>query len=468
MPCPLFPSALINLFLYMYCLVITSFASVAPLAASIDSVILLNQSKDPYTGNDFHLNYFPETKTLSWSLLSNGHVITNMSSSLPKNVKFVSASEIFNADQIIVAGLLFNGNGFIHSLNSQGVVLWDVHLKAKIIDLDFSADGQFVLVTGLTNNNKPLSQTLSATNGEVVTTPLSYTSEGRFKRNLLQVDPNTTESSGNNLISKEEERAYMALEWVLGVIRLIEITLIVGGIITGVVGINKYLKDKKEEWQERIDSARQKELKIREEEKRQLRNVYKFDLAKDLFGLTMRSGLPDKDGVLNVFLLDRTNMDSSALDQVEFEKIEKDSLDNGMLLEYLNLNQIKATIFSAAKIGDLTTVNRLIILYHEYIKESDENGNTILHYVAGTSSLCDLRERKSQDLKDTVTFLVRMGANIEALNSDELTPVLLAVKVGNYVVFETLVRSRHPMSFRTRSLLAHMLARAYVSRFSFR
>lgn len=452
---PSFHATTVTLFLHVYCWTLIPSVSAAPLEGHIGGAVVLNHSKDPYTANDFYLNYHSETKTLSWSLSKDGHVVANTTSPLPDNVESVSTSEVFNADLIIVAGLLSNGSGFIRSLNSQGDVLWDVQLKAKIIDLAFNSDGQLVLVTGLTNNNEPLSQTLSASSGEVIRTasPL-YSSERRFRRSLLQATPNTTDDD-NILIPKEEERAFMVLEWLLGLVGLVETTLVVAGLVGAGFAINGYYKANREAKEERISRAKEKELSRREEERSSLLKFNKFKPLRDLFGYRPFispggfSGVASFDGFVNP--PDETGRSCVSLTPVTLPCPSPTDTQEAWLIE--EESKQEEALFAAAQKGNIYDVKKILSTYPDFIDRTDENGNSILHFAVAMKHL------PTKELVEFIQFLLSLGARIDTSNSQGLSPILLAAQTKSTEPLAILLRNPN-ISFSTRSMLFHITAQS--------
>ena len=454
-------TAVVSLLLYLSYYVVAPLVSAAALPNSMEDSVTLQQSTDPYTGYIFKLKWSKSYKELEFSLLDNETPISSVSYPLLFEIDDISASAVYSADLVVIAALTKNGSIHLEAMNSQGQKFWSKQFKGKVTDLAFGEKGEQVLLTGQAVNGQSLLQIINIHDGEILDNQVGET---YLKRKLMSTGEDT-------LIPKEEERAFMAVEWLLALVGIIEITLIIGGIITACYGANKYFKDKKEEKEARIAKAKRQEEQRRVDERKQLTNFKTFNFAKELFGVgkpALSLGLTSAEWMLDgSFKFDESNKAgalSASAKPAKQERFDKELIRNGMLYNYLSRQEVLEEIFTAARNGDLKEILRLLGIYKEYVDETDESGNTVLHFIAATtemipsSELNETKEETKQRLQDIVKFLIKLGANPESQNMQGMSPIILAAQQGNSIVFEQLIMCHPPLSFRTRSLLFHMLA----------
>ncbi|KAK0732074.1 ankyrin repeat-containing domain protein [Lasiosphaeris hirsuta] len=91
-------------------------------------------------------------------------------------------------------------------------------------------------------------------------------------------------------------------------------------------------------------------------------------------------------------------------------------------------------LHSAAANGLVPVIKLLALDVNLNINERDASENTALHYVANLWAA-----RDSAEIRDTITKLLALGADLEALNENGHTPLLNACYRGNYAVAHRLV-----------------------------
>ncbi|KAK4139203.1 ankyrin repeat-containing domain protein [Dichotomopilus funicola] len=140
-------------------------------------------------------------------------------------------------------------------------------------------------------------------------------------------------------------------------------------------------------------------------------------------------------------------------------------LHRGASLELDEATTHKHTALHSAAAHGLIPVIKLLALsdLNLDVNQRDEWGNTALHYVSEIWSA-----RDSADIRDTITKLLALGADLEAHNNEGHTPLLNACYRGNYAVAHRLVNiganpdpHRHIPNFRDyRPLYYCMLQRS--------
>lgn len=450
----------ISLILYLFNCSVTPLVTAAALPKPVTDGVILQQSKDPYTDYLFQLKWYKAQKELEFLLVNNGSPISSRISPLLAEIEDISASAVYSADIIVIAGLGTNGNSYLEAMNSQGEKLWSKQFEDKVIDLAFNESGDQLLLTGQAESGHSLLKIINIGDGKILEDQIG--GKHSSKRKLLSTDE-------NNLIPKEEERAFMVVEWLLALVGVIEITLVVGGIITVCYGANKYFKEKREEREARIGKAKKQEEYRRGEERKQLTKFKSFNLAKELFGIgkpSLLPGLTSGTWVLDGSFKFDEESKAGTLSVIPSEQggLDKELVRNGILYDYLSRQEVLEAILSAARSGNLQEMLRLLSTYKEYVDETDENGNTVLHFIAATkemipsSEVTETSEETKERLQKIVKSLIKLGGNPEAQNTQGITPIILAAQQGNGIVFEQLIMCHPPLSFRTRSLLFHMLA----------
>lgn len=140
-------------------------------------------------------------------------------------------------------------------------------------------------------------------------------------------------------------------------------------------------------------------------------------------------------------------------------------IHRGASLELDAKTEHRHTALHSAAAHGLIPVIKLLALndFNLNVNQRDEWGNTALHYVSEIWSA-----RDSADIRDTITKLLALGADLEAHNDSGYTPLLNACFRGNYAVAHRLVSiganpdpHRHIPNFRDyRPLYYCMLQRS--------
>lgn len=302
----------------------------------------------------------------------------------------------------------------------------------------------------------------------------AHTEENHHARKLLQATPEETGSgqSDSQGIPFSEQRAFMNLEWLLGIVGIIEITLVVSGIFGIGWGIKRYLDKQEGERKERVSNARNQELHRRSEEGKSLFDLFKHSTKRGLLGFSSSSSASFGVGDLGIvnFKGSATKSDAdegfsiTLTPHLSTVAIDEDDDSNYVMSKFLDKRKHMHSLFDKARKGMFKTTDDIIGVEDElkrdrlYINASDEAGNTFLHLAAAYKSSDDI---DGKNLKSFIRFLISNGAHVDTCNLSGITPIVLSALVGNIWVFQEIIKSRR-IDMRTRSLLFHMLAQARV------
>ena len=94
-------------------------------------------------------------------------------------------------------------------------------------------------------------------------------------------------------------------------------------------------------------------------------------------------------------------------------------------------------LMHAAKVCDCNEIRHLVIVCGLDINAQDQNGNTVLHWIAMASANTNLA---SKSLK-SIALALQLGAQRDASNKYGLTPVHVAARLGSKVALQALIQN---------------------------
>ena len=353
---------------------------------------------------------------------------------------------VFNGSHLYISGKLQYKKGwFISSLDSNGEIVWirqsdDNDPSGIPKDIDFYKllpveDRKIIYAVGKTSNAQIILELDSSSGSDV-----SVEAFNKFlKRKLLHA---SNSSTSDELFSREEERAFRILEWLVGGLSVVGGLTLVAAIYAGY----NFLKNIREERTERIARARDVESNRRKIEGDLIRKITK---QKTIFSLMPHGSSMTLPPVISVVDSPQVDSDTDCTEQEQSFQL----------------------LLSAVLTGNIQVATHLLDSSPDLINQSDSSGNTLLHIATTTNNTEMIRlllskganydARNNQDFtplhvaathgySDTIGLLLDAGADIELLSSKQHSPLHLAIINNHTNVATLLIESPARISERLR------------------